>query len=141
MNKLTRLIIDYFLVFLSFFPLFSGCKAPEVPGGQITISNRILDKEYNTFTVDEIRLENGATSYQIRLKPEEDVIIPYKNVRSMRFTRQYKDYAMVYQIECPSGFNSKITIKLIDVHTNKIAGGCKLVKRGKRENGSWTKWE
>ena len=120
---------------------FASCSDPEVPGGEVTVMNHILDRDYNSFTVDQLSTAQGPTAYHVTLKPNQKATLPYKNIRSMRFSRQYKDYAMLYVVECPPGVNKKITIKLIDVHTNKLAGGCKLVKRGKQENGAWVKWE
>jgi hypothetical protein len=128
-------------IFVIITLFLSACSEPEVPGGEITVINGILDKEYNSYVIDQLMLERGATSYSVVVKPNQRVVIPYKNIRSMRFTRDYKDYSMIYIVECPPGFNKKIIVQLIDVHTNKVGGGCKLVKRGKREEGSWVKWE
>ncbi len=119
----------------------TACGEPEVPGGEITVTNSILDKEYNSFVVDQIMLQSGATSHRVVLKPNDSVTLPFKNIRSMRFTRSYRDYSNIYVVQCPAGFNKKITVKLIDVHTNRVGGGCELVKRGKQEHGRWVQWE
>ncbi|HMO18612.1 MAG TPA: hypothetical protein PKA63_10240 [Oligoflexia bacterium] len=59
----------------------------------------------------------------------------------MRFIRRYEDHSKVYQVDCPSDFDLVMTIKLIDVHTNRLSGGCRLTKRGKMTGGGLVKWE
>lgn len=119
----------------------AACGDPEVPGGEITIQNHILDKHYNSFVIDRVITKRGMTAFRKTLKPNEQIVLPYKGISSMRFTRKYEDHSRVYVVHCPSDFNKKVMMKLIDVHTNRLRGGCKLTKRGKKEEGGYVRWE
>lgn len=118
----------------------AGCSEPQVPGGEITFQNDILDKEYNSFRVDEVVTGAGLSGFSRTLVPGKRVTLPLKHISSMRITRQYQDHAKVYIVECPADFDRKVTIKLIDVHTNRMKGGCVLAKKGERRGGS-IQWE
>lgn len=118
-----------------------SCADPVVPGGEITIKNDIPDREYNSYVVDRVIARSGMTGFRKTIKPGEQVVIPQKGIKSLRFTRRYKDFSRVYVVKCPPGFNKRVTMKLIDVHTNRLRGGCKLVKRGVREHGGYVKWD
>ncbi len=117
------------------------CSCEEhVKGGDLTIRNDIMDEEYNSIVVDQITTAGGQTPAGRPLKPGQEYRIPAKRVTGMRFTRRYKDHSKVYMIKCPPDADRKVTIKLIDVHSNRIGGGCVLTKRGRTEAG-FTKWE
>lgn len=118
-----------------------ACGDEEVPGGQITLQNDILDKEYNTFTVDGVTTSGGSTAYRKTLKPGERATIPHKHITGMRFTRRYRDHSKIYLVSCPPDFKVKTTVKLIDVHTNRLRGGCVLSKFGTLNEGGFMKWE
>lgn len=97
--------------------VLSGCeKAP--PNGRIRIRNDIQDSSYNSIAVS-----GGGAS--VRLKPGEAILLP-RGTTSMFWSRAYKDYTRTYTVQCPhlSEKSSGITIKMIDVHLNRIAGGC-----------------
>lgn len=126
--------------FISLVFLLNSCNHQEVPGGEISIKNDIMDKEYNSFIIDKVMLSDGASSFSTKIKPSEQVILPRKGVESFRITRKYEDHSKVYQVSCPKGFKRKITMKLIDIHLNKIDGGCSLSRKGTIKDG-FTKWE
>ncbi len=113
----------------------TACGGEKVKGGQITIRNDILDKKYNTFQVDRVITANGSSGFRRLLKPGDEVELPFKWIRSIRFTRRYSDHSKVYVVSCPKGFGEKVQFKLIDVHTNRLGGGCELRKRGRKERG------
>ncbi|MFN8391507.1 MAG: hypothetical protein U0136_14560 [Bdellovibrionota bacterium] len=119
---------------------FTTCSEPDVPGGSITIRNDILDKEYNSFVVDDILAGGALTGQRIVLRPGEEVTLEQKGISSLRFTRRYSDHSNIYVVDCPKGFHKAVTMKLIDVHSNRLGGGCKLVRKGESRNGSVT-WE
>lgn len=135
--RLAGRILLYFVVLHT--PL--ACSNESRPGGEITIKNDILDKEYNSFTVDKLVTGKGLSSYRISLKPGQSVILPFSGIREMRFSRRYDDHSKVYEVTCPSSFDRVMTIKLIDVHTNKMSGGCELSRRGTMSLGGLVKWE
>lgn len=121
------------------FLLLSACH-DQVKGGEITVRNDIMDEEYNSFIVDQIKTSTGMSSHSKMLKPGQEFKIPAKRITGMRFTRRYKDHSNVYIISCPPDADRRVMIKLLDVHTNKIAGGCVLTRRGRTEAG-FTRWE
>lgn len=131
----------YFRLVLFATLVFISCSEPTILGGEITVRNDILDKEYNSFVIDHIESKTGGASFRKVLRPQEQLVLPFKGISSVRFTRQYNDHAKVYVISCPEDFNKKITVKLIDVHTNRLPGGCNLVKRGIKSEGGYIKWE
>lgn len=117
-----------------------GCSDPIVPGGEITIRNDIQDEEFNEVTVSHIVAKSGGGAYRVTLKPDQSVVLPHKGISSLTFSRRYKDHTNVYVVGCPSGFDKQITMKLIDVHLNKLRGGCLLRQKGVEKNG-FVDWE
>lgn len=125
-----------FILFCSvFFAGIISCSEAKVDGGEVVIRNDILDKDYNQIQVDRIITSRGASGYRKVLKPGDEVRLPFKHIRSLRFTRRYADHSKVYIVACPKDFDRRVTFKLIDVHTNRLAGGCELRKRGRMERG------
>ncbi len=118
-----------------------SCSKEKIPGGRIIVRNDILDKEYNVFFVDQIVSANGMVPFRKSLSPGEQFTLPYKNIRKLRFIRQYADHAKVYQVTCPASLQVEVVMKLIDVHTNRLGGGCSLTKRGTMNKGGIVTWE
>lgn len=118
-----------------------SCARSDVPKNQILIRNDILDKEFNSFTIDEVISTAGSTGFRRALKPTEAVLIPHKHVTSLRFTRRYADFSRIYVVKCPADLGQGITVKLIDVHTNRLQGNCKTVKKGEASHGGAVAWE
>jgi hypothetical protein len=133
--------MNYFMhiVFLLF--LFSSCTSEKIPGGRVIVGNDILDKEFNSFFIDQIITSRGMMGVRKKLAPGEEYVIPYPGIRKIRFVRAYADHSKVYQVTCPSTLDTEVTLKLIDVHTNRLGGGCALVKRGKMSTGGLVRWE
>ncbi|MBX7137446.1 MAG: hypothetical protein K1X83_05630 [Oligoflexia bacterium] len=94
-----------------------------VPPGRIRISNTSEDTSYNV-----VRVQGGGAYFS--LKPGEAKLLP-KGTTSILFSRAYKDFTRNYQVQCPSELKKGISIKLIDVHMNRIAGGCKTISASK----------
>lgn len=120
---------------------FLGCSDPVVPGGRVIIRNDVLDKEYNSFVVDAVRTKAGLQGFRKSLNPGDEVVLPFKNVRALRVSRQYSDHTKVYQVECPADLNVQVQMKLIDIHTNRLQAGCVLRKRGERSRSGIMKWD
>lgn len=130
-----------FLAILAVLALFNACKGKHVEGGRITVRNDVLDKEYNSFQVDNLLTNKGQVSYKAELKPGEEIVLPFKNITGLRFKRRYSDHFKVYEVTCPANFNEALTMKLIDVHTNRLQAGCELRRRGVMSIGGLVKWE
>ncbi len=128
-------------VFLLIFGVCCSCSREDIPQGKILLKNDILDKEYNSFVVDQVITSNGLSNFHVVIKPGEKRLIPYKEVTSLRFARQYADHTKIYQVKCPAERKVGILMKLIDVHTNRLDGGCVLTKRGKSIKGGAVAWE
>ena len=96
-----------------------ACTSESVPTGAILVKNDSLDSSYNVITVS-----GGGTFASLR--PSERVILP-KGTTTFSVERRYKDYTRSYSVQCPPHRPKGIAIKLIDIHVNKMPGGCKTV--------------
>ncbi len=114
-----RLILCIALLVL---PLM-GCSRDQAPAGRIMVKNDSQDSEYNVISVS-----GGGMS--VYLKPGERVVLP-ASTRTLSVQRRYKDYTRSYSVECPQPGARGIFIKLIDIHVNRIAGGCKTTRASK----------
>ncbi len=118
-----------------------GCQTESGPPGKITLRNDIQDSSFNEVVIDQVATTAGPVSFRIKLKPGEHTVIPHKKVRTLRFTRRYKDFSRVYLVSCPELNTESITLKLIDVHTGRLPGGCGLTKKGVRGASGQLEWE
>ncbi len=101
--------------------LAASCSSdPPVPQGRIRVKNDSMDSSYNV-----VRVSAGGRSYA--LKPGEFALLP-KGVSNIRFSRQYADHVKAYTVKCPSKLTEGIQIKLIDVHLNRMPGGCSTIE-------------
>lgn len=99
-----------------------GCE-PSVPAGRIRIKNDSRDSEYNV-----VNVSGGGAS--CTLAPGKACVLP-KDTTSISFSRAYRDFTRYYEVECPTFKGAGFTIKLIDVHLNRMRGGCKTVSASK----------
>lgn len=127
----------------AFFVLlvFLGCNTNSNVNGTINIKNDILDKEFNSFTVDQVLTNKGLVPYKITLTPGQGIKLPFSKVTQLRFLRKYSDHSKVYIVSCPEKLSEDVLMKLIDVHTNRLSGGCELEKRGVMIKGGFVKWD
>ncbi len=138
-SQIDRRPVRAFAAVLFFF-VGLGCGSPKVPGGRIIIRNDILDKDFNTFVVDQVVAGGAQAGFRRQLAPGDVVTIPHRRVQALRFTRRYRDHLKVYLVECPTELDTEVKMNLIDVHSNRLGGGCVLTKRGEIRAGSTT-WE
>lgn len=103
--------------------LFISCEEGRRIG--ITIRNDIQDREYNQIVVDQVKASGMTQVFSRTLKPKEEVVLPFSKVIGFRVSRRYQKITRVYQVSCPAAANG-VVIKLIDIHLNRIAGGCSL---------------
>ncbi|MCB0359360.1 MAG: hypothetical protein KDD44_06980 [Bdellovibrionales bacterium] len=115
--------------------LLPGCTGPDIPPGRILVRNDILDSSYNSFSIDRVRTDGGYLGYRKTLQPGESALLPVSGIRGIRFTRKYEHFARVYEVRCPPKLEGGIVMKLIDVHTGRLQGGCTLSRKGKRVAG------
>jgi len=101
----------------------SGCSGDRPPDGQIMIKNDSQDRSYNVITV------SGGGLFG-SLKPGEKLVLP-TGTKNFSVERRYKDYTRSYSVTCPSLGKRGILVKLIDIHVNRIAGGCKTTQASK----------
>jgi len=114
----SRLSVALFVATLCF-----GCGGENVPAGRILVKNDSQDREYNMITV------SGGGSYA-SLKPGERFLLPH-GARSFSVQRRYKDYTRAYTVNCPPVGEPGISMRLIDIHVNRMPGGCKTVEATK----------
>jgi hypothetical protein len=110
------------ILFAVLFGAAMGCEEP-VPDGRIRVKNDSLDSSYNI-----VKVVGGGVSRE--LAPHESVLLA-KGATSFMMSRRYKDHTKWYQVQCPRNLAKGITIKMIDVHLNRIAGGCETTAGGK----------
>ncbi len=103
--------------------LLASCDSePDFPGVGITIKNDIRDASYNVIQIQ----SSGAVSTSGSLKPGQRMNVPGSGALKFTFSRRYSDHTKIYKVECPAR-SKRSRLKLIDVHLNRMAGGCKLV--------------
>jgi hypothetical protein len=87
------------------------------------VKNDTRDSEYNKINVSGSGIDKS-------LKPGENVILP-SSTYSFTVSRRFKDFTRSYDVECPEVKGAGIRIRMIDIHVNRIAGGCKTVNATK----------
>jgi hypothetical protein len=90
-----------------------------VPAGRIRFKNDLSGEEYST-----IRVSAGGRTTVLKAGAGEllpsgttDISVSYQGPKALR----------QYRVQCPRLLTSGITIRLIDIHSNRIAGGCETV--------------
>ena len=121
--------------------LSASCTTDPAPKGFYVVRNDIMDKEFNTVIVDQVTAGSALTSFSATLTPGKEIKIPYRRVTGLRFTRRYRDFSRVYLVKCPAESEAGVTLKLIDVHLNRLGGGCFLQKKGERKASGSIEWE
>ena len=116
--KIRKFITQFALIYF-----LSGCLGESVPTGRILVKNTSEDKTYNI-----VEVSAGGRSYS--LKPGDKALLP-KGVTTIYFSRNYADHTKRYTVQCPANPANGIAMKLLDVHLNRIAGGCKTTKYSK----------
>lgn len=96
-----------------------GCANEAAPAGRILVLNTSQDRNYNVVDV-------YAEGRSYKLKPGDKALLP-KGVTTINFSREYQDHTKRYTVKCPKNPERGITMKLLDVHLNRISGGCKTV--------------
>jgi hypothetical protein len=109
--------------YLLFLASFVGCQGDSPPDGRIMVKNDSQDRSYNTITV------SGGGAFGA-LKPGEELILPV-GTKTFSVERRYRDYTRSYSVSCPPLSGRGILVKLIDIHVNRIAGGCKTTHASK----------
>ena len=103
--------------------VFVGCITESVPSGRILVKNDSLDSEYNVITV------SGGGAFA-SLRPGERTILP-RGTTAFSVERRYRDYTRSYSVRCPKQTTKGIAMKLIDIHVNRMPGGCKTISAKK----------
>jgi hypothetical protein len=95
----------------------AGCVGEKAPPGQIVVKNDSQDRSFNVITV-------SGRGVSASLKPGERITLP-PGTQTFSVQRRYRDYVRSYSVVCPALGDKGIFVKLIDIHVNRIAGGCK----------------
>lgn len=103
--------------------VLASCFGPDIPDGRILVQNTSQDREYNI-----VRVSAKGRSYS--LAPGDSTLLP-RGSTLISFSRRYEDHTKRYTVQCPRDFDDGILIKLIDVHLNKMGGGCTTVSASK----------
>jgi len=111
--------IKTLLIILS-ISLLTACEMfTSVPTGRIRIKNDLSGPEFSRYSVS-----GGGMSRS--LAAGEAVLLP---VGTYNFSINYRarDGNRSYRVQCPSNSKLGITIRLIDVHSDRMSGGCATV--------------
>ena len=108
--------------------LLTACDESGGRSAEVTIRNDILDKEYNVVVVDQVMSTSGQSGKRYELHPQEERSLKERGITKLRFSRKYQDHTRVYHVTCPDDPNKRILLKLIDVHLNRMPGGCVTTK-------------
>ena len=108
-----------------------ACSDPDTPKHGILIKNEIQDRTYNTIRIDRVMAGESGLGVSGTLRPGQTLLLR-RGVTGIRFSREYKEFTRTYLVECPADLTKGIVIKLIDVHMNRIAGGCKTISYKER---------
>ena len=103
--------------------VLSACMSDSVPPGRILVKNDSQDKRFNVISVS-----GGGLARS--LSPGEKVLLP-KGTRNFSVRRQYENFVRAYSVACPPLGSKGLSVKLIDIHLNRIAGGCQTVRAGR----------
>ena len=103
--------------------IFSACSSDRPPAERILVKNDSQDSSYNVITV------SGGGKFA-SLKPGEGLVLP-AGTKNFSVERRYKDYTRSYSVTCPPIKGRGILVKLIDIHVNRIAGGCETTNASK----------
>ena len=115
------LYIGLALVFLSACDVFE-----RVPAGRIKIKNDFGGEKWSTIDV-------AARGSRYRLKARESVLLP-RGTTLINFSYQGPKEHRQYTVECPEVLEQGIVIKLIDVDSGRISGGCRTVSAQRRKS-------
>lgn len=96
--------------------MFVACSSERPPDGRILIKNDSQDRQFNVIYVS----GNGLSK---SLKPGQFVVMP-PGTTTFSVSRPYQTNTRSYSVRCPAVKGRGIYIKLIDIHLNRIAGGC-----------------
>jgi hypothetical protein len=121
MHQFKQLIPLALLLTIAF--TLSACGGDRPPDDRIMVKNDSQDSSYNVITV------SGGGKFA-SLKPGEKLILP-AGTKNFSVERRYKDYTRSYSVTCPAIKGRGILVKLIDIHVNRIAGGCETTNASK----------
>jgi len=110
-----------------------GCNSSS-RSAELTVRNDIQDQEYNKIIIDQIYHSGGVALSKYTLRPGEEIPLPFNKITHLQVSRQYQDHSNLYQVTCPAQ-KKGVLIKLIDIHLNRMPGGCLLSKAGEERNG------
>ena len=114
-----------------------GCNSTS-RSAELTVRNDIQDESYNKIIVDQVNHSGGTALSKFTLSPGDEIEMPYTKISHFRVLRTYQDHSNVYEVTCPAE-KKKVLIKLIDIHLNRMPGGCMLTRMGEERGGiiSW----
>lgn len=117
-------------------PLESACAAV------VTVINDLREDEPgHTLKVDYVRLRGVVLPIRIEVAPRSSVLVTKRDISSLRITRIYDRKRLVFEVSCPVGKAEEVQLKLLDVWSNRMPGGCRLTRKGTWKPGTGTRWE
>ena len=133
MNKILTLIFSPIFI-------FSLNQAQAI---ELTIVNDLKEYEQNrTLKIENaISVEAPKRKINFKLNPGEEKAITKGNVRSFVLSRNFTRHKIKYDVLCPKNAKGKHLVNLVQIHDNKIPGGCKLTRTGHRAKIGGMSWK
>jgi hypothetical protein len=99
---------------------------------ELQLRNTFKEKEPGSILMIENARSTEAPDNKIQFKimPGDTKSITAGNVIAFTLTRVFADHKLKYEVSCPAEAKGVYKITLIDVHDEKLPGGCKVVRTG-----------
>lgn len=132
--------ISISLIAAAFVCLVSSTPALSI---ELTIMNDLnIRDEGSVLQVDKAySRESGKSPVKFEIRPGEHKRVTQGNVVSFIMTRIFPRHKLMYEIHCPKARDGQEVVTLLEIHENKLPGGCKVVRTGHRGKHSGMVWE
>jgi hypothetical protein len=99
---------------------------------ELQLRNNFKEKEPGSILMIENArsVEAPDNKIQFKIMPGDTKNITGGNVIAFTLTRVFADHKLKYEVSCPADAKGVHKITLIDVHDDKLPGGCKVVRTG-----------
>lgn len=113
---------------------------------ELSIRNELKDYESgNILTVEKARsFESPRSRFRVSVYPGKTVRVTKGNVAHFTLVRSFERHKLKYEVTCPEVENYdesiKATVTLLEIHQNKLPGGCEVVRHGHWSSRAGIKW-
>ncbi|HMO18260.1 MAG TPA: hypothetical protein PKA63_13330 [Oligoflexia bacterium] len=101
-----------------------------------------LEKELEgrVVEIDEVETtELKKIRYRLRIYPNQEKEIARGSVLRFSLSRVFPTHRLRYEVKCPDQ-GDVVRINILEIHENRISGGCTLSRHGHSSKRTGTKW-